>query len=81
MLDVFVTQIGLNGSGIVSFGSQVKAAGMTEHVRMYWKREVCQSSGPFNNASGRIRSNRCSSLRNKQIGRTWIIPLKLPQRA
>lgn len=53
VLDVLVAKILLDGTGIVTIIRKLVASGMTKHVRVNWKIEVCIPSRPGNHLSHR----------------------------
>jgi hypothetical protein len=60
--DVFVTEIGLKGTGVVAFIGQREAAGMAEHVRVSLELQPCGFSGTLDHARESRRGEWCPAL-------------------
>jgi hypothetical protein len=65
ILNVAMPQVVLDRTGINAFISQIKTAGMPQHVRMNRKRKVCDLSCPKHNMPNRSVGQRPATLRHK----------------
>jgi hypothetical protein len=81
MLDVAVTEIGLQGARVVALVGQCIAASVPEHVRMRLEPQLGLGACTLDHASEASGAEGCSPLRREHERRSWfLLALKASQR-
>jgi hypothetical protein len=82
MLDVAVTEIGLQAAHVVALVSQCIAASVPEHVRMRLEPQLGLGACTLNHAREASGAEGCAPFRREHKRRSWyLVALKASQRA
>jgi len=81
MLNVAVTEVGLQGAGVVALVGQRVATGVSQHVRVRLERQLGLPARPFDHAGEASRTKRSPAFRGEHEGQLgFLLALKPPQR-
>ena len=81
VLDIFVSEVGLERSRIVAPVRQGVAAGVAQHVRVNLKAELCLDACAFDHAGKPGGAKRRTAFRCEHVCRLVLVALQPPQRA